>query len=228
MVRQQESFDETATRIVGLVIESIRNRRPIEEKILDEPDCVYLKSADGRLIFGNTAYQQVFTAGACSSGLQGASFLPPTIITVARCSDALLLSGCARVQFEHVGHDARGRTLRFHTAKHSLLGCGNRQLAILGITRIVDVEDKQPTHPTIQLSEKWHAFQQLSPQDQQIAIAIGRGIPPAEIAQELRVSRKTVEIHRTAILQALDLASPVDLIKLLVRVQDNGYGDLGL
>ncbi len=49
---------------------------------------------------------------------------------------------------------------------------------------------------------------------------------PAEIAELQGVSKRTIELHRTAILNSLGLPQPVDLIKLLVRLQENGLEDL--
>ncbi len=76
------------------------------------------------------------------------------------------------------------------------------------------------------LLSHWSRFRQLEPSEREIAICLARGMSPAEIAELQGVSKRTIELHRTAILNSLGLTQPVDLIKLLVRLQENGLEDL--
>ncbi|MEZ6091242.1 MAG: helix-turn-helix transcriptional regulator [Pirellulaceae bacterium] len=210
------------------MIRCIANREPYEEKLIPEPDCVYLKTADGHMVFGNTTYQRVFVAGMSPSGRHAVSFLPKSLLNVSQHSDGMVLSGCCVVQYDHIGLDSSGRMLKFRTLKRSLIGVGAPHIAILGITRVLDVVEDPQINLAAELCEKWKLFQALSDQDRNIAISIAKGLSTPTIADELHVSRKTIENHRTAVLEAMQVETPVDLIKLLVRLHDNGFGDLGL
>ena len=57
---------------------------------------------------------------------------------------------------------------------------------------------------------------------------LARGLTPAEIAEKLSVAKRTIENHRRSILEALGESTQISLAKLLVRLQDRGYGDLGV
>ncbi|MFQ5700200.1 MAG: response regulator transcription factor [Myxococcota bacterium] len=57
----------------------------------------------------------------------------------------------------------------------------------------------------------------LSPREREIAGWIARGLSNKEIARELAISVKTVETHRTRLMQKLDLHSVADLVRYAIR-----------
>ena len=170
----------------------------------------------------------MFSDEKLALGRPASSYLTESVKEVSRLSDGMLLSGCQIVQFDHVGHDSAGRDVRFRTYKRSLLGMGHPTMAIVGITRLLEVIGNSGVIRLNTLKDQWKSFSQLDDFDRGIAIGLGRGISVGGIASEHKVTKKTIENHRSAILKALSLNSPVELIKLVVRLQENGFGDFGV
>ena len=57
----------------------------------------------------------------------------------------------------------------------------------------------------------------LTPRQKQILIMIARGISTKGIAKELAISVKTVEAHRTALMQRLEIRDITGLVKYAIR-----------
>lgn len=221
-----ENFDTAVERILTSIKKSFELNEPIN--LDDETECIYVKSADGQILYANAAYMDVFSKDGLAVGRFSASFLQRTVVPVSESSDRMVLTGCTRVVFDHYGHDSQGRPTLFQTAKVSLLGLGSPSVAILGVTRIREVLENRSDIKIALLSEKWNRFQRLDSQDREIAVQLAKGLTPAEIAQQMSVAKRTIENHRRSILEKLGEQSQINLAKLLVRLQDRGYGDLGL
>ncbi len=69
------------------------------------------------------------------------------------------------------------------------------------------------------------AYETLTPREQEIFALLAEGHPPRHIAERLFISPKTVENHRSRILQKLGLRSSLELIRYAARV---GIIDLDL
>ncbi len=221
-------FSAAATTLYDRVVKAIQSKSDIKAVIDASNDCVYLKTADGQILFSNAAYEALISGAVTPVGRYSDAFLNGTTKPVSASSDALIVSGCIQAEFEHPGRDVDGRDVMFRTFKKSLLGVGHPNMAIFGVTRIVAVLG-QPEHQKIlDLARSWNLFQALDARDREIAKLVAQGEKPRAIAAKFEVSEKTVENRRNAALKALSLDSPIDLIKLLVRLQDNGFCDFGL
>lgn len=62
------------------------------------------------------------------------------------------------------------------------------------------------------------ALEQLTPREQEVALAVGRGISNKEIAQELEITERTVKAHLSAIFEKLGIR---DRLQLVVRLRHN-------
>jgi FixJ family two-component response regulator len=67
----------------------------------------------------------------------------------------------------------------------------------------------------------------LSPRERQIANLVTRGLTSKEIAAELQISARTVEVHRASILDVLECDNSVEMAKLMLEIQQElpGLGD---
>ncbi|MCC9603243.1 LuxR C-terminal-related transcriptional regulator [Stieleria sp. JC731] len=223
-------FVQTANRIAAMIAAALEKGDSFEPLINTESDLIYVKSADQRLLCSNEAYRRVFTPDELPVGRFGASFLHKTIIPISEASDRLILEGCMELLFEHYGRDSEGQLSLFRTAKKSLIGVGQGSFAILGITRVEKtfIDSDNEIAKGALLADQWRRFNELPELDRQIAISLARGMTAMEIAQEREVSKRTIENHRNTILQELGVGSPLEMIKLLVRLQEKGFGDLGV
>ncbi len=223
-----DDFKQVIQRVCGEVLSSLESGTTLSERLKQEADAVYIKSVEGKILMSNRAYETMFSDEKLTLGRPGSSYLTDSVQEVARLSDNMLLTGCQVIQFDHVGHDSAGRDVRFRTYKRSLLGMGHPTMAIVGVTRLLEVIGNSGVIRLNTLKDQWKSFSQLDDFDRAIAIGLGRGISVGDIAAEHNVTKKTIENHRAAILKALKLNSPVELIKLVVRLQENGFGDFGV
>ena len=223
-------FIESTDRISRLISTSLDRGEPFEGLINREADLIYLKSADQRLLCSNDAYRRVFTPDELPVGRYGASFLHKSIVPISDASDRLILDGCMSVMFDHYGRDSEGQLMMLRTVKKSLIGVGRDSFAILGISRIEKtiIEEGNEIAKAALLADQWRRFNELSEQDREIAILLARGMTAMDVAQQRAVSKRTIENHRNSILAKLGLDAPLDMIKLLVRLQEKGFGDLGV
>lgn len=223
-----DDFKQVIQRVCGEVLSSLESGTTLGERLKQEADAVYIKSVEGKILMSNRAYETMFSDEKLTLGRPGSSYLTDSVQEVARLSDNMLLTGCQVIQFDHVGHDSAGRDVRFRTYKRSLLGMGHPTMAIVGVTRLLEVIGNSGVIRLNTLKDQWKSFSQLDDFDRAIAIGLGRGISVGDIAAEHNVTKKTIENHRAAILKTLKLNSPVELIKLVVRLQENGFGDFGV
>ena len=210
------------------VREQLAEHSPIQDSIEAIDAAVHIKTADGRLLLTNQRYEELFAGGQSSLGRLAESFLDPTILTVSRCSDDLIIAGCGELFFSHSGVDAQGRAMKLESFKGSLLGVGQPNWAIFGVTNMLEITAEDPQLRLLPLSRSWRAFSGLKDREQQTATLIAKGTRVKDIATSLGVSEKTVDNTRASLLEKLSLDQPADLIKLMVRIQDSGFADFGL
>ena len=207
---------------------SLESGTEIGDHMNNEIDAVYINAVDGTTLLANKAYEHLFSDKKSTLGRRASCYLTASLQEVNKHSDAMLLTGCQVIQFDHIGHDSMGRDVKFRTYKRSLLGMGHPTMAVLGVTRLIEVIGNSGLIRLKTLKEQWRMFSQLDDLDRAIAIGLGRGVSVSDIAAEHQVTKKTIENHRSAILKTLELDSAVDLIKLVVRLQENGFGDFGV
>ena len=225
---KMEEFTETTRRISAEVLKCIEDGVRLNCYFDDEPDAIYIKDVGGRLLHTNPSYDSTFVDGKTAAGRHDSSFLSESMAKVSKGSDDLLLDGVLTMQFDHVGQDAQGREIKLRSFKRSLLGLGHPTIAMMGISRILDVVGNASGNRLQSLKDQWRQFSQLDDLDRAIAIGLAKGKAVRQLAIEGEVTKKTIENHRASILRKLDLNKPIDLIKLLVRLQENGFGDFGV
>ncbi len=223
-----EDFVHVVQRVSTIVMRSIEEGVSLNSQFEDETDAIFIKTVDGKILHTNHVYCTLFSGQQIALGRHASSYLSQSINQIAHHSDEMLLAGAMVVQFDHIGHDTFGREVRLRTFKRTLLGVGHSTMAILGVTRLLDVVGNTEVFRLQSLKDQWRLFSQLDDLDRAIAIGVGQGITISEIAQNHSVTKKTIENHRNSILKTLHLNSSIDLVKLMVRLQENGFGDFGV
>lgn len=209
------------------LVEAIRSTSS-EELFGDVQDAVCVKSADGQIVLSNQAYDKVFAGDLKAVGRNASAFLDQSLFVLSKASDDLILSGADRLEFSHTGQNNAGDSLSMVTFKKSLLGIGHPRMAILGVTRVEDVVPANQAAKIQTLNDAWKQFQKLDLRDREVAKGIVGGMRIRELAEQLDVSEKTVENRRNAIFRTLSVDGATDLVKIMVRLQDNGFCDFGL
>lgn len=226
--RADEAFRDVVDRVTAIVFDASEGVWKADSQLDQFADNIYLKNPDGTLIHANEAYLRNFSPGGSPIGRSGQKFLEKTVVNVSKLTDELILGGSRMLEIEHVGRTADGRLFAMRTHKRNLAPLGNLGLAVLGITRLEEAIQEDEPVKRYDLSELYRIYNTLSESDREIARLIGLGVTGREIAEQLDMTGRTVELRKKKILDALSLEQTVDLIKLLVRLEDRGYLDLGL
>jgi len=221
-------FAVECTQAFDTFISALKNNEPIQPVLESIGDALYIKSPDGQIIYSNQIYVNVFGGGSSVIGRFGEDFLTATIVPVSRASDDLITQGCTLAEFEHPGIDSQGRHVLFRTFKQSLREAKRPELGVFGITRIIEVRAEGPKNAGPTLTQQWQCFQSLTQEEQTVAIQSVHGHRVSDIASGLNVSTKTVDNRRSTVLKKMKLENLLDLTKLMVRLQDNGYVEFGL
>lgn len=222
-------MDEEVEKLSVRVVRAVRELRDINAIIEECPHSVYIKAADGQMLFTNTVYDQLFgKGGVTSTGRYSQAFLDEIILPISKHSDALILSGCTLVKFDHPGRDSNKQSLLLRSVKKSLLGIGHPKIAILGVTQVLEVSDDDSRQKILSLARSWRLFASLDERDRECATMMVRGEKTKAIAEKFGVTDKTVDNRRAVILKTLNLKNPMELTRLLCRLQDNGFCDFGL
>ena len=223
------SFQETVEQISDIVVDAVRGQWDSIAQINEFRDCVYLKNPEGVLVYVNHAYVEFFSPPNQSPlGRSGEKFLEPAIIDVSKHTDEIIVGGSNSLDCEHKGRGQDGRLYAIRTHKRNLTFLGNPGLAILGISRLEQVlKDGQPDS-RYNLAEQFRVFQSLGEVDREIARLIAMGVTAREVAKQLELTPRTVELRKKKILDGFQFDQTIKLVKLLVRLEDRGFLDLGL
>ncbi|QDT05789.1 Bacterial regulatory protein, luxR family [Rubripirellula lacrimiformis] len=222
------AFYSSCMDLTNRVRKAITANAPLLPLLETNSDSVYIKAADGTMLVCNRGYINLFAPGTDPTGRSTAAYLNEDLVTAARSSDLLVLSGADDVMFIHPYHDTKGHSLSLRTFKGSLLGLGHPRHAIIGISRLIGVNVSERRERLLPLGRSWAIYETLKQRDQEIAVWVARGERIKAIAENFHVSEKTIENSRNSTMKALHLGNPVDLIKLMVRLQDGGFADFGL
>ncbi|MCP4713765.1 MAG: response regulator transcription factor [Deltaproteobacteria bacterium] len=76
---------------------------------------------------------------------------------------------------------------------------------------LIESLQKYPLRPRPRRSAD-KAYAALTDREQEIMAQLAKGLPPAQIAENLFISNKTVENHRSNVMKKLNLKSPVELV----------------
>ena len=217
-------------RIFQIAIQCLDRQGSFEEHLGGETLPIYVKSSERRVLYFNQAYQLVFASEQVPTGRLSNAFLQDTVVPISTASDDLILSGCSSAVFDHFGHDTLGKPVMFRTGKRSLRAMGQPSFAILGVSQVIELlpEEAGREAKAALMTQKWNRFSRLPNDDRSLAILLAKGMTPNDIAEQRLVSKRTIENHRVRILHDLELDNQVDLIKLLVRLQEKGFGDFGV
>lgn len=223
-----QAFDEAVREITGVVLHAAETSWDAVVEVNRFTDLVYVKNPDRVVVHANAAYSAFFSPTRSPVGRSGEKFLGSTVVNVSKATDDFILSGSTSVELDHVGHGADGALYRFRTYKHNLAPAGNPGIAILGVTRPEHRIDDGAAELESTLIDRHRLFRSLSDSDRDIARLIGMGVTGREIAERLELTARAVELRKKRVLSTLGLRQTVDLIKLLVRLEDRGFVDLGL
>jgi DNA-binding NarL/FixJ family response regulator len=212
-----------------------------KHRILIVDDHPMFRDGVKAIISGSNVYQVVAEAGSCAEGLELGRSLQPGIVII----DISLPDGSgidlARNMAEYVP-EAKILMLSMHSKADFIVSAfqagalaflakdssrdqllhalevvtSGRQYLDGAISPRVLNELLLRSGSELRMVDASYAT--LSRREQQVLRLLAEGMVPAAIADRLFISRKTVENHRTNLLNKLDIKSPVELVRYAARM----------
>lgn len=219
-----EVLDEVQERVSAVV-----KRGESDFSDLDEmEDCAYIKNSDFVLVYSNNIYRRLFAPDNLPIGRTGRAMLEKRIAEVSVKTDELVIQGCSYVECEHLGRAPDGSAYRFLTLKRSLKDLGEPGLAIVGVTRVLEELEESSERSDLEYGEVFKKFLQLDERDREICRLTALGASSRELAEQFAMTTRGIELRKQKALASLGVSKAVELVRLLVRLQDKGFLDLGL
>ena len=191
-------------------------------------DCVYVKNSRGVVVYSNEAHRRFFTPDQTPVGRTSHTYLAPAVAARADMAADMVKAGCPYVECEHTSPGPDGATYRVRAHKRSLQKLGTPGLAILGVIRILDKDEEAEQTAKLDLAGASTRFNELTERDQEICRLTALGVSSRELGERLGMTTRGIELRKQKAFAHLGVAKAVDLARLLVRLQDRGYFDLGL
>lgn len=192
-------------------------------------ESISLKNANRVVVFSNEAHRIDFSPATSPIGRTSHTYLDPVVAERAETLQSLVLGGCSFAECEHSGPGPDGTIYRMVFHKRSLQSLGAPGLAILCVTRIISREASgDAASNRLDLAASCTQFRDLSDRDQEICRLTALGVSSRELGERLGMTTRGIELRKQKAFAQLGTAKAVDLARLLVRLQDRGYLDLGL
>ncbi len=225
----KERLCEVADSAYDAIREAIE-RGENDFSFLDQvTDSVCVKNANGVVVYSNEAHRKAFSPALSPIGRTSHAYLDASMAERAEAIQGLILGGCPFVECEHSGPGPDGTIYRMMVHKRSLQELGAPGLAILGVIRVVAREEcGKSASARLDLAASCSNFRELSDRDQEICRLTALGVSSRELGERLGMTTRGIELRKQKAFAHLGTAKAVDLARLLVRLQDRGYLDLGL
>lgn len=191
-------------------------------------ESVAIKNANGVVVYCNEAHRRTFSPEVSPIGRTSHAYLDPTVASRAELMASLVLGGCPYVEGEQSGPGPDGSVYRMVAHKRSLKELGSPGMALLTIIRVLDRSEPSEQAGPADLSASSNRFRELAERDQEICRLTALGVSSRELGERLGMTTRGIELRKQKAFAALGVAKAVDLARLLVRLQDRGYIDLGL
>jgi hypothetical protein len=191
------------------------------------PEGVFVRNLDGTLVLSNAAYRGLFEPGQASAGRSSRIYLSDDLRRISEATDALLLDGVKSIEMHHEFDGAPGQRYDLLVYKRLLRGAEHPPY-LVGVLRALaryETGVQTPRHDLKSAARVMGGFDEV---DLKICRGICGGATNQALSAELGMTTRAIEMRRQKILSQLGLNHTVGLVKLLVRLQDRGYLDLGI
>jgi DNA-binding CsgD family transcriptional regulator len=222
------NFIEISDRVRQLANEILCSENGNLSLLNEFDDFVYLKRANGIVSWSNQAYERFYCNDESASGRHGQTFLDPTVLQIAKHTDALILNGSSHLDCEHVGCNGNGERYLLRTYKVGLHHTSNSKYAILGVTRAVRQLNSNDSDPDLEMANLASLFGSFSDRDRELCRLLALGFSSGDIGEQMKMTSRNVDLRRKKCLDLLGIDKVVDLARLLTRLDERGYIEIDL
>lgn len=192
----------------------------------DIEDFIYLKNREKVVVYVNPSYCSFYRLGRFPIGLHGDAFLEKAIAKVANATDELLEEGYRAIEVDHIGSGSDGSLYMLRTHKRSLAEFNRPEFWVLGVTRPIAKIASQGSPSGKTLADYAELYHKLSAEEREMCRLYAMGETTRVIANAQTVSPRTIELRRQKVLEHFGFERPIEIVKLLVRLQSNGLIDI--
>lgn len=194
----------------------------------DHDDIICIKNAASVVVATNPAFQRRLTDGQDPIGRHSLDLIDPSSRSASKLSDELVAGPTREIEFVYEARGGDGATYEMRCYKWSLRDLEEPSWAIGMVNRRVARLSQRSPWISLCKQGRYDAFRQLSESDRWVCQQLAQGRSSIEIGRDMGLTRRAIEMRKRKVLDALGLETVADLIRLMVRLHDGGYVDLGL
>lgn len=218
----QRSFDDEKRIVLQRVLEWGATDRSEPPDLSGIESLVTMKNADRTVTYSNPAFNAFMLGGKTVLDQALDNRLALGLRRVSQSTDNLILGGVQSLELEHVGSGIDNRPCTFLSWKRKLDELKDVKYVILLVCRPIEYLSASHTDHLRDLAEMLMLFEQLDATDQAICKRYANGDSTKEIAVKVGLSTRSVENRRQKILAYFGFERPIEIVKLLVRLEENG------
>lgn len=218
----ESSFNDEKQAIVETVRRWSSRNRIDSDELKGFESLIAIKNIERTYTFANRRFSDLFTSGRTSVGKNTDRTLEPKFRKLSQGVDALILDGVRWVEMEHYGIIHDGRCCSFITYKRRLDELKDPNYQILLISRPLAFAVVSKDAYKLNVSDLLRKFLQLDKTDQLICRAFAHGDSAKEVAEQVKLTKRAVELRRQRIMETFGFGRPVEIVKMLVRLEEWG------
>jgi hypothetical protein len=216
------TFEQEKAKVLDYILEWGKGSRTTVLDFSQFESSIGVKNSERVIVLDSTLFRAHYAEKRTLIGKHTDSIVDMRLRKIAQLSDEMILDGVSQVEFEHAAVIADGQTCLFTTYKRRLDELCDPNYMILIISRPIKIVAPSDTERRRSLSELLMMFQQLDDIDQAICFGHGNGEQIKDIAAKVGMTTRSVENRRQKIMDLFGFSRPVEIVKLLVRLDERG------
>lgn len=220
------SFTAERASIIDAVLHWGGNTPPDEINVAGFESMIAIRNTERVITVDSPRFREFMMGGQTATGRIQQQRFASSFQKFTETTDCLILDGVQSIELEHHGSGVDGRLYTFQTYKRRLDELQNSNYAILSICRPIACAEPLDRRPS--LSESLLTLRQLDSVDQTICKYYSMGESTKDIAAAVGLTTRAVEKRRQRILDTFGFQRPIEIVKMLVRLEENGLIDAGL
>ena len=215
------SFNVERRKVVDAILDRDANTALEDMDLSGIESMVVIKDVERNVRVENQAFRDFFLGGKSCVGSR--LEIPPKFSHLSELSDDLILAGANELELFHLGADSRRRACTMRTFKRRLSGdVASSKYAILEVSRHLSYVQSSEEERSKSLPEVLSLVQQLDATDQAICRGFAMGDSTKAIALSVGLTSRSVEKRRQKIMDRFGFERPIEIVKMLVRLEVNG------
>jgi hypothetical protein len=224
-IEYHSSFDDEKGLILAAVLQSHHADHQQSLDLDSFESMVAIKNSSRVVTFENAAFRRYMMYNNSAIGTTMDSHFLPHLAKTSNDTDRLILDGVINLEIEHLCRWENGRTVTMRTFKRRLDELKSPNYAIIVISRAKDYVGSTEAEKRKSLNEVLSVLLSLDETDRTICRGYAMGDSTKEIASRVGLTSKAIENRRHKIMNLMGIQKPIEIVKLLVRLEENGLID---